>query len=548
MSKTVLVTSALPYVNNIPHLGNLIGSTLSGDIYARYRRLLGDKVLYLCGSDDYGTTTEVKAKQENLTCREICDKYHKIHKEVYDWFDISFDVWGQTSTETQTKITQDIFMESYKNGHIEEKETEQAYCESCKMFLADRYLQGICYHENCKAICNGDQCDTCNNFIDVDKLIELWCNMCHTKANKVKTKNLYLKLGDFTEKLKDYYLNDKKCDMSQNALSITKAWLNKGLESRCITRDLKWGTVLPVEFTEYKDKVFYVWYDAPIGYISILANARKDWKDWLQGEIVCTMAKDNINFHTIVWSATLMAASNKYPLITKILSCDYLDYQGQKFSKSKNTGIFGDTVIAISKELDINADYWRYYLIKIRPETQDSSFNWKEFIAVIKADLISNIGNLINRCFTITNKLCKGETSYEYSSIIDDVIANVNKFKTNISSNRFRDGMHNICTIANIGNKYLETEHPWTIKSDKNKVANILGTANMIIYIMLYLLQIMIPKTAINMLKHIALDSEMLPLQDIDIITKRKYMINIDTNNYKIPFKLITENDIARYL
>ena len=254
----VLVTSALPYVNNIPHLGNIVGSTLSADVYTRFLRLQGKKVFYLCGSDEYGTTTEVKAKAEKLSCREICDRYHQIHRDVYDWFNIQFDVYGRTSTSTQTSTTHEIFFDLLRNRHIESRTIDQMYCNSCEMFLADRYLQGYCYFDSCrdlKKIANGDQCDGCGNLMDCFKFSDYWCLVCHQKPEIRQTKHLYLKLADFKADLIKYFL-ESDIRLTSNARAITQAFLNQELESRCITRDLRWGTPVPSnqEFKQYLDE------------------------------------------------------------------------------------------------------------------------------------------------------------------------------------------------------------------------------------------------------------------------------------------------------
>lgn len=549
MSKTFLITAALPYVNNIPHLGNLIGSTLSGDVLARYKRMTGNKVLYLCGSDCYGTASEMKARQEKTTPREVCEKYHKIHESVYKWFNISFDVWGTTMTDTQTALTHEIFNETYKNGHIEEKEIDQMYCKTCDLFLADRFLQGICYHKDCedkKSITNGDQCDTCGNMIDIDSLVDYWCYECKTKPSKVKTKHLFLKLGDFQDELRDKFITNKKCKMNANAISITKAWLDRGLESRCITRDLKWGTSVPAipELTDYKNKVFYVWYDAPFGYYSILKHAREDWKDWLGGEIINCIGKDNIFFHSAIFPISLMASSNIYPCVTQICSTDYLMYEGTKFSKSKGVGIFGDNVQEISTLLNIDEDYWRYYLIKIRPETKDSNFSWKEFVLLIKAELCSKVGNFINRCMSLTEKYFPdSKFTFDPTSspiITDTLTSKIAQYCINFDNDKLRDALNIALEVADVGNGYIQETKPWDlIKTDEKATHQVLGTCLYVAYVMLTLLKPFIPNKAELLLKNIVAQHEyniFVPLTNLTIV--------VNKTNYKIPFVQITLDQV----
>lgn len=556
--KKILITSALPYVNNVPHLGNIVGSVLSGDVYARYHRLVGNDVLYLCGTDEYGTTTEIKALQENLTPRQICDKYHVLHKNVYDGFNIKFDVWGRTSTSTQTEITHKIFLDLYKAGHIEEKDVEQQYCEKCNLYLADRYLHGLCYHKECKdlkTICNGDQCDKCGNLIDVEKLVEYWCGVCKSKPIKKTSSHLYLRLNDFEDKLREYFLDPehKICRLTHNAYAITKEWLNRGLESRCITRDLKWGTSLPdiPELKKFRNKVFYVWFDAPIGYLSILAHERKDWKEWLSqsDDIVQFMAKDNVPFHTIIYPATLMGTKLGFPLVTQISSTEYLDFEGTKFSKSKNIGIFGDNALEINKKLNIDADYWRYYLMKIRPETSDSSFNVKSFALLIKTELCHKLGNFINRCVQMKQKYFPNDklpydgTHEHCTNIEENIRAKILKYHECFKNFKFINALSLIMEVADFGNTYIQVMTPWVVhKTDPDACKVILGRATYICYVLLTLMFPILPGKSEKLLKNIILCS------NFNIFDEQKYTgdIVIDVTGYEIPFIQVDETELLK--
>ncbi|AYV75888.1 MAG: methionyl-tRNA synthetase [Terrestrivirus sp.] len=556
----ILITSALPYVNAIPHLGNLIGSTLSGDVYARYMKQKGHKVLYLCGTDEYGTTTEIKAKKENMTCQEICDKYHKLHKMVYDWFNIDFDIFGRTTTETQTELTHEIFLELYKNGFIEQKEISQRYCELCEMFLADRYLKGNCYV--CGKIANGDQCDNCNNLLDPLLFKECWCITCSSNPIIKQTKHLYIKLGEFEETIREHFITNNKVKMTENAFQITKSFLEfkNGLESRCITRDLKWGTPVPTspefpELEEFKDKVFYVWFDAPIGYLSILkhgienknkenktSDQNENWKNWLQGQIIQFMAKDNVSFHTVIFPATLLG-SNKYPLLTGLSATEYLDFEGTKFSKSNGTGIFGDEVMQISKELGIDEDYWRYYLMRIRPETKDSSFNWTEFAMLAKGELSNKLGNYINRCVTLSYKFFgssennddeankDNEIEFEYNPEYDSEITakienDIKYYHECFNKFKLRDAQNVIFTVADTANTFLQKNKPWDLCKDNTNLAEgrkIMGYANNIVCILIELMKPFMPKKSESLSKN---------------FIKTNNKVTINKNNYNILFKI----------
>ncbi|MGN1189908.1 MAG: methionine--tRNA ligase, partial [Candidatus Ornithospirochaeta sp.] len=314
--KKRLITSALPYVNNIPHLGNLT-QVLSADVFARFCRSIGYETLYICGTDEYGTASETRALQEGVTPRELCDHYHAIHRDIYKWFNISFDYFGRTSTPLQTEIVQHIFNEVDKNGYISEKESEQLYCPECKRFLADRYVTGTCPHCGDTGA-RGDQCDKCGTLLDPTELIDPKCSVCGHTPEVKKTKHLYINLPKALPLLQKWM--DKASVegfWAKNAIQITNSWIRDGLQERCITRDLKWGIPVPKE--GFDDKVFYVWFDAPIGYISITANATENWEYWWRDpentELFQFIGKDNIPFHTVIFPSSLLATGEKWTML-----------------------------------------------------------------------------------------------------------------------------------------------------------------------------------------------------------------------------------------
>lgn len=495
---TYFITSSLPYVNNVPHLGNIIGSTLSGDIYARFKKSQGHNVIYLCGTDEYGTATMIKAKASNLSPKQICDKYHAEHKQIYDWFNIQFDVWGRTTTQAQTDITHEIFNELYTKGLIEEKIVEQYWCNQCEMFLADRYIKGGCYHPNCVAISKGDQCDSCQKMIDATSLINPTCVVCdHTPVLKL-TNHLFLKLQEL-EKTIDGYL-DTKTNLKPHIMSIAKAWLAKGLNSRCITRDITWGTSLPQHIIdakpEYQFKSFYVWFDAPFGYYSILANCRSDWREYLQSpnlKWVSSQAKDNVPFHTIVFPGSILGSGLNLPLINSICGTEYLLYEGKKFSKSEGVGLFGTDVITISNSLGINEDYWRFYLIKIRPEIRDTSFTKVDFVQSINSELINNIGNYINRCISLTIRYCNGTCTIGTDQ---DCNTYVSQYENLMDDFRFACALKLCLELSSKGNAYIQSTRPWIVaKTDINSVGLIISRSFAILLTLLKLLTPFIPRT-----------------------------------------------------
>lgn len=481
--RNILITSALPYVNNVPHLGNIIGCVLSADVFARYCRNQDYNVLYVCGTDEYGTATEVKAIEEKISCQELCDKYHKIHKEVYNWFQISFDRFGRTSTEFHTKISQKIFLKLYKNGYFSDGIVSQYFCNVCEIFLADRYLLGTCY--KCKnEKCSGEQCDQCNTIIDTEQLLNPKCKICLNPPVLKNSNHLFFDLPKLQESVK------KHCDnvyMTPNARSITNAWLKTGLNSRCITRDLKYGVPLPVslrteqneivsEQKELKDKIMFPWFDAPIGYISITGEKWKEW--WIpeeKVELFQMFAKDNVFFHTLMFPASLIGTNDKYQLFTHINSTDYLQFEGHKFSKSQGLGIFGDTVM----NMGIPSDIWRFYLIYIRPEDGDSNFTLIDFVNTNNSELVNNLGNFVNRTISLLSKndyrlevietekdekeenKCECEESTRNNKFTNEINDEIKKYYHLMEQVKLRESLRTVFKISALGNKFLQEKAPW---------------------------------------------------------------------------------------
>lgn len=567
------VTSALPYVNNVPHLGNIIGSTLSADVYARFLRKRGDEVLFLCGTDEYGTTTEIKALKEGISCEEICGKYRKLHKQVYDWFNISFDIFGKTTTDTQTELAQEIFLTLWKKNLLISKMTEQLYCNKCDRFVCDRYINGKCYHANCNGITKGDQCDDCCNLIDLDKLQSKWCSVCGSTPEKKLTKHLYLKLNEFTEQIYEYFLNeytDLASDvnskfikyMSNSSKGITKAWLSKPLEDRCITRDLKWGTPVPkVEgLEEYYDKVFYVWFDAPIGYLSILKNERDDWKKWISANWIQFMAKDNVPFHTIIFPATLLGSDLDIQCgVTHLSSTEYLTFEGAKFSKSNNVGIFGDKVIEISNKLGIDEDYWRYYLIKIRPERTDSVFKLDDFVAVIKGELAQKIGNLVNRSIIFCQKSYPDDKlmRYDFDDYLDTKTEMLNIFDRCIKSYEnfeYHEVIRCINKMAELGNGWFNSQKLW-LKCDNDiegKDKHFVGNVGFIIWVFAELCEPIMPKKSEKIKSYFNIKNDNGNNLDYEEIRQKiiqgKGNLNVDYSDIKILFNQVKLDELTKLL
>ncbi len=469
--KKVIVTSALPYVNNVPHLGNLV-CIISADVYTRYLRWKGVNVICILGTDEHGTTTEFKAKEENLTPKEICDKYYRLHKKIYDFFLCSFDCFGRTSSKENHEITKEIFLKLYKNGYISEGEVDQLYCNKCHTFLPDRFVVGTCPkcgYENAR----GDQCENCGTLLDPTDLIDPRCAFCGTKPVIKRTKHLFLDLDKLQPEI-ERYVEERKEFWTENAINMTYSWLKKGLKKRCITRDLKWGIKVPLK--GYENKVFYSWFDAPIGYIGITKECREDWYQFWHDDkhvlLVQFMGKDNIPFHTILFPAYLIGTKDNYTLMRMISVNEYLNYENLKFSKSKGTGIFGDDIM----QMDLRPDVWRYYLMINRPEKSDTFFTWKDFQAKVNNELVANLGNFVNRVLTFVHKFYNNTLEdcnnwkKEFDSFFNKVKKNYEKIDSLLEKANLKDALKEIMKVSKIGNQFFQESRLWELfNNDKEK-------------------------------------------------------------------------------
>ncbi len=497
-NKKILVTSALPYVNNVPHLGNIVGSVLSADVFARAMRLANNEVLYICGTDEYGTTTEAKALEEGTTPQKITDKYYEIHKKIYSWFNISFDHFGRTSTKNHTRIVQDLFKKVLKNGYISEEETEQVYCRRCDKFLADRFVIGKCpYCGNINA--RGDQCDSCGNLLDPKDLISPSCSIHGTRPELRKTKHLFLELDKLQKELEGWFKKQSMENWSSNAIKITEAWFKDGLKKRAITRDLKWG--VPVPYKGFENKVFYVWFDAPIGYISITEDKLKNkYKQWWYDKNVGLyqfMGKDNIPFHSILFPATIIASSEKLTFVKTINATEFLNYEGGKFSKSRGIGIFGDDAM----HSGIPADVYRYYLMAARPETSDSEFKWDNLRERLHNELVGNFGNLVNRLVAYLNRAFDSEIENveldsESKKLWEKITKEEKEVLKLLGKCQLREALKQIMLISSLGNEYFQKREPWKNLSENKKHARItMRTASNIVKDLAILMHPYLPET-----------------------------------------------------
>jgi methionyl-tRNA synthetase len=477
--KRRLITSALPYVNNVPHLGNLI-QVLSADVFARACRLRGYETLYVCGTDEYGTATETKALEEGVTPAELCTRFYEIHKNIYDWFGIAFDKFGRTSTPRQTEIVQGLFKDIDAAGFVKEETIEQLYCEPCGRFLADRYVRGTCPHCG-YAEARGDQCENCGKLLDPTELKDPKCFTCGAAPRPRSTRHLYIDLPAIRPRLEEWMKEASvRGFWANNAIQMTQAWIRDGLKPRAITRDLKWGIPVPKE--GFENKVFYVWFDAPIGYISITATLGDetgfDYKSWWMNqddvELFQFIGKDNIPFHTVIFPSTLLGSDRKWTMLHHMSSTEYLNYESGKFSKSKGVGVFGTDVM----ETGIPADVWRFYMFYNRPEKSDVTFTWADFMEKVNGELIGNLGNLANRTLAFVQRFYDGVIP---AGKPDEAFwAEVKKLEAQAGEHferaELRDAFRTAFQIADIANKRFQAAEPWKARTaEPEKAASLLS-------------------------------------------------------------------------
>jgi len=498
MHKRRLVTSALPYVNNIPHLGNLI-QVLSADVFSRYCRQAGFETLYICGTDEYGTATETKALEEGITPKELCDRFHIIHRDIYQWFGIAFDKFGRTSDPEQTQITQQMFLDLDANGFILEQTIEQLFLPSQQMFLADRYVRGVCPKCGYKEA-RGDQCENCGSLLEPTELLEPWTPLAPGERLVIKpTKHLYIDLPKLKDRLEAWIAEaSDRGHWARNAVKMTEAWIRDGLKPRAITRDLKWG--IPVPKAGWENKVFYVWFDAPIGYISMTAALKPDtWKTWWQNsenvELYQFIGKDNIPFHTVVFPSSLLGSGRPWTMLHTMSSSEYLNYESGKFSKSAGTGVFGNDVM----DTGIPADVWRFYLFYNRPEKNDTLFAWKEFQERVNSDLIGNLANLVNRTltFSVKNFGPTVPSGNEDTQFWGEIRAGEARIREHFERAELRDALKETLDLADLGNKKFQDSEPWKlVKTDPAAAGALLRNLVFLVRDLGLLIEPFLPATA----------------------------------------------------
>ncbi|KAL6121816.1 methionine-tRNA ligase [Nucleospora cyclopteri] len=571
--KKKFITSALPYVNNQPHLGNIIGSLLSADVYARFCRKMGYSTVFISGTDEYGTATEMEAIKQGILPLEIVEKNRKIHRKIYNFFNLSFDFFGQTHCEAHKLLVQEIFLKTI--DYFEERLISMHFCDNCKQFLADRYVKGEC---SCGATASGDQCDDCNRvFKDATELKNSKCAICGNRTVLKNSKHLFLRL----DQLQRFVQNLDTKYWSKNAVSIYKNWVNAEILPRCMTRRLKYKWGVPVPLKNYEDAVFYVWFDAPIGYLTFLQQ--KKGLSWLKNaDWVQFMGKDNVPFHSIMFPSVLYALkqhemkeesanSNKErSLLEKIedlqlterkdligsiksdlsgnfllptdisldfniiiSATDYLTFKKKKFSKSKRIGIFGMDLI--EKNIG-DVTKWKFYLLRKRPETKDSDFSVEEFIEMVNNELIANLGNFINRTLKFIEKkqIDVGEeiskhnlqNNKEIESFIEQVNEGYKEFLSLMDKIQLRAGLLKVLEMSQMGNKFLQG-----FQGNKQEIPLAFSVSLSLVQLLGHCFESFLPEAAEKLFKIINKDSELFPKEfvikkDIKLESKVEVLFN----------------------
>ena len=552
MSKRHTITAALPYTNGPIHIGHMAGVYVPADIYARYLRLKGDEVLFICGSDEHGVAISMKAKKDGITPKEVIDKYHGIIDKAFNDFGISFDYYGRTSSKVHHETAQEFFKAIHDKGGFETETTEQLYDAKEDQFLADRYVVGTCPKcQNPEAY--GDQCESCGSSLNANDLINPKSAISGETPSLKTTTHWYLPLDRYEAFLRSWILEEHQKDWKPNVLGQVKSWLDDGLKPRAVTRDLSWGIPVPVDGGE--NKVLYVWFDAPIGYISATKEwAAKEGKDWApywqdeNTELVHFIGKDNIVFHCIIFPAVLKAMGS-YILPKNVPANEFLNLEGQKLSTSKNWAVWLHEYL---EDFPDQQDVLRYVLTANAPETKDNDFTWHDFQTRNNSELVAIFGNFINRVMVLMKKYYESvvPNPNEYSIVdtetLETLAAAPLKIGSLIEQYKFRAACQEMVQLARLGNKYLADEEPWKlIKTNPERVATIMHTAMQVAAGLAVLSEPFLPHTAKKLRDMLQLDKAVCwdSLQD-EMPVKSNHTLG----NASLLFEKIEDDAIATQL
>jgi len=543
-----LITAALPYINNVPHLGHIVGSHLPADIFARYCRAKGYETVFVGGTDENGSTSEIAAFKLGVPLKDFSDKLYQEHKRIYEWFEISYDNFSRTTRQIHHETVRDFFKVIYEKGFIKEDKIRVFYSPKENMFLPDRYVVGECPKCHYKEA-SGDQCEKCTSVLDPSQLKNPRSIVSGGEIEIRETEHLFLSLDKLSSKLKEWI--EKQSLWREQVRSLALAWIKEGLRPRCITRDLKLGVKVPLK--GFEDKVFYVWFDAPIGYVSSTKEAREDWESFWKdkdSEIYNFLGKDNIPFHTIFWPGMIIAHGD-FNLPKNVVGLQYLNYEGQKFSKSKGVGVFCERL----PELSLEPDIWRHYLTQIIPETSDSEFRWKDFQERVNSDLIDNYGNYVNRVlnfiyFKLGGVVTKPSVK-ELTKLDVDLLKKIKNKKEKVEQllerAELRKAYSEIFELCSEGNKYINDTKPWeVIKNDYKRANDIFYNSAVLLKSLAILFSPYLPRTSQKIWKQLNLSDSPIDSKKWDDIGEdlgEKHQIN----KPEILFKKLTDKEIEEY-
>ena len=545
--KRFTITAALPYANGPIHIGHLAGAYVPADIYSRYLKLMGNDVVFICGSDEHGAAIPIRAKKEGVSPQEIIDKYHFMIKDSFLEFGISFDNYSRTSSQIHHETASDFFKKLNQKNIFVEKESEQLYDEKENQFLADRFIEGECPKCGYKEA-YGDQCESCGSSLNATDLINPKSKLSGNKPIFKKTKHWFLPLNNFESFLKKWFLVDNEKIWKTNVFGQVKSWINEGLKPRAITRDLDWGIPVPLEGAE--DKVLYVWFDAPIGYIS----ATKEWalsnnKDWepywkdSKTELVHFIGKDNIVFHCIIFPA-ILKASEEFILPKNVPANEFLNLEGKKISTSKNWAIWLHEYLVDFPNMQ---DALRYTLTSNAPENKDNDFTWKDFQAKNNNELVAIFGNFINRVVVLTHKYYDGNCpdlnllNEIDEKVLNEIYSYPKKIGDLIETYKFREAVNTLIDLARLGNKYLADEEPWKLikTEDFERVKTIMNIALQLSGVLSIICEPFLPNTAIKLKNILNLESI-----DWDSISKENPIVLSKINKGELIFRKIEDEEI----
>ena len=549
--KRFTITAALPYANGPIHIGHLAGAYVPADIYSRYLKLKGNDVVFICGSDEHGAAIPIRAKKEGVSPQEIIDKYHFMIKDSFLEFGISFDNYSRTSSKIHHETASDFFKELNQKNIFVEKESEQLYDAKENQFLADRFIVGECPKCGYKEA-YGDQCESCGSSLNATDLINPKSKLSGNKPVYKKTKHWFLPLNNFESFLKKWFLVDNEKTWKTNVFGQVKSWINEGLKPRAITRDLDWGIPVPLEGAE--DKVLYVWFDAPIGYIS----ATKEWaksknKDWepywkdSETELVHFIGKDNIVFHCIIFPS-ILKASEKFILPKNVPANEFLNLEGKKISTSKNWAIWLHEYLIDFPGMQ---DTLRYTLTSNAPENKDNDFTWKDFQAKNNNELVAIFGNFINRVVVLTHKYYEGNCpkmsliNEVDEKILNEIYSYPKKIGDLIETYKFREAVNTLIDLARLGNKYLADEEPWKLikTEDFERVKTIMNIALQLSAVLTIVCEPFLPNTALKLRNILNLE-----ITDWESISKYKPILLSKINKGELIFRKIEDEEIELQL